>query len=353
MDATDIAEVDRFAVPKDTLGLHVLREPQGLKPDEFAVDVVAVHGLGGDSFATWTDEDSKQLWLKDFLPISPFFRGARIMTFGYDARPWLRPGGDPATEGRAFTFAESLVGALKTKRTLTGTEGRPILFVGHSLGGIVIKLALVYSCNRQFLYRDIYESAKSIAFFGTPHQGANIATWSGYLESIAKVVGVTRTAALEGLETWSPSLLELQRTFSGQVPRLIITSFWEKQPYNGVNVVNEGSASLSSFNEVFIGLDANHRTICKFASEDSSVYRDVVQNLEAMIHGIQHPPEGVGTATTVRARDAVSDVQLPRSARDPSEGPEFPPVPSARIGQSSAGPIETTSLEERMRALRE
>jgi hypothetical protein len=29
MDASDIAEVDRFEAPKDTLGLHVLHEPKG------------------------------------------------------------------------------------------------------------------------------------------------------------------------------------------------------------------------------------------------------------------------------------------------------------------------------------
>lgn len=32
------------------------------------VDIVAVHGLGGHFEETWTDSDSKQLWLRDFLP---------------------------------------------------------------------------------------------------------------------------------------------------------------------------------------------------------------------------------------------------------------------------------------------
>lgn len=45
--------------------------------------IVAVHGLGGDPFATWTHPKSKAFWLKDFLPSK--IPDARIMTFGYNA----------------------------------------------------------------------------------------------------------------------------------------------------------------------------------------------------------------------------------------------------------------------------
>jgi hypothetical protein len=41
------------------------------------------------------------------------------------------------TTGRVFTFGEDLLGALSDARL--GARGRPIIFLGHSLGGIVIK----------------------------------------------------------------------------------------------------------------------------------------------------------------------------------------------------------------------
>ena len=44
---------------------------------------MAVHGLGGDAFTTWTHPKSKAFWLKDFLPQQ--IPDARIMTFGYNA----------------------------------------------------------------------------------------------------------------------------------------------------------------------------------------------------------------------------------------------------------------------------
>ena len=43
--------------------------------------VVAVHGLCGDPYDTWTNEVSKKLWLRDFLPSQ--VSNTRIMSFGY------------------------------------------------------------------------------------------------------------------------------------------------------------------------------------------------------------------------------------------------------------------------------
>jgi hypothetical protein len=45
--------------------------------------IISVHGLMGKSFSTWTDQKTKSLWLRDFLPEA--VPSARIMTFGYDA----------------------------------------------------------------------------------------------------------------------------------------------------------------------------------------------------------------------------------------------------------------------------
>ena len=45
--------------------------------------IVAVHGLCGDPFDTWTEETSNKLWLRDFLPSQ--VPNTRIMSFGYDS----------------------------------------------------------------------------------------------------------------------------------------------------------------------------------------------------------------------------------------------------------------------------
>jgi len=86
------------------------------------------------------------------------------------------------------------------------------------------------------LYGDIYDSVRSIFFFGTPHQGAEAAIWATYLGHISKAVGIRRANVTKELQTWSVPLTELTVLFSEQIPDLLITSFFETQPVYGVVV---------------------------------------------------------------------------------------------------------------------
>jgi len=46
--------------------------------------VVAVTGLAGHGFGSWRSRETRQMWLKDFLPDD--VKNIRIMTYGYDSR---------------------------------------------------------------------------------------------------------------------------------------------------------------------------------------------------------------------------------------------------------------------------
>jgi hypothetical protein len=56
-------------------------EPQA----DYDLDVVAIHGLTGHPFETWTynEHGRNVLWLQDLLPNA--LPGANIYTYGYDA----------------------------------------------------------------------------------------------------------------------------------------------------------------------------------------------------------------------------------------------------------------------------
>jgi alpha-beta hydrolase superfamily lysophospholipase len=49
-------------------------------------------------------------------------------------------------------------------------QKRPLVLVGHSMGGIVIKQALVTSASQD----NILSSTKLIVFLGTPHRGSHL-----------------------------------------------------------------------------------------------------------------------------------------------------------------------------------
>jgi hypothetical protein len=48
----------------------------------YNADIIAIHGLGGTAFKTWTHGNGR-LWLRDFAPNE--FPGARVYTYGYDS----------------------------------------------------------------------------------------------------------------------------------------------------------------------------------------------------------------------------------------------------------------------------
>jgi hypothetical protein len=80
---------------------------------------------------TWTDENGK-LWLRDFLPSQ--LPSARIMSFGYNS--------DTALSNSVTDIdgvANTLLFRLRGLRPLEVEKKRPIVFISHSLGGIVVK----------------------------------------------------------------------------------------------------------------------------------------------------------------------------------------------------------------------
>jgi hypothetical protein len=87
---------------------------------------------------------SEPLWLSDMA--RGFGDSARVFTYGYDA-DILFTQGDHTSGGRIAEEARSLLQNIVTNRKRAGREDKPIMFVGHSLGGLIIKQALVEAAN--------------------------------------------------------------------------------------------------------------------------------------------------------------------------------------------------------------
>ena len=67
----------------ERFGLFALTSEAEDNLDPRLPDIIAVHGINGDAFNTWTHGDDGALWLRDTLPSQ--IPGARVFTFGYDS----------------------------------------------------------------------------------------------------------------------------------------------------------------------------------------------------------------------------------------------------------------------------
>ena len=63
-------------------GLFLLNKNIGNEAQKYNIDIVAVHGLGGNAYGTWTHDNGK-LWLRDLLLED--LPGARVFTYGYNS----------------------------------------------------------------------------------------------------------------------------------------------------------------------------------------------------------------------------------------------------------------------------
>lgn len=80
------------------------------------------------------------MWLRDFLP--DYVPNARILTYGYDST-LLKNKSTASIREFSHNFLQALgaagVGAAGVDAAGVRESPRPIIFIGHSLGGILIK----------------------------------------------------------------------------------------------------------------------------------------------------------------------------------------------------------------------
>ncbi|KAL9114802.1 MAG: hypothetical protein Q9187_007413, partial [Circinaria calcarea] len=76
--------------------------------------IVAVHGLNGDAFKTWTTKNTRKFWLGDADLLPANLKRARILTYSYDAAVTSLFG--KTSSDRILQHAHSLVAELVADR---------------------------------------------------------------------------------------------------------------------------------------------------------------------------------------------------------------------------------------------
>ncbi|KAK0734064.1 hypothetical protein B0T26DRAFT_797979 [Lasiosphaeria miniovina] len=217
-------------------GLYLVKDcSSDGRSGQSSIDIVAIHGINGHCIKSWEDAKTGTYWLRDLLPGK--LPHARIMTFQYDSK-----------------------------------KDRPIVFLAHSLGGIITKSMLTkVREDSQLGTVGILNNTKGIIFFGTPHRGSKSANW-------AAVVSKTTSTTLLGqdsqllklLELHSPDLLKISQDFRGLASEYAITSFYEQNAHRMARtlIVDKMSAIVGLVHEDVLMLGGDHSSMCKFAKGD-------------------------------------------------------------------------------------
>ncbi|KAE8446926.1 hypothetical protein EG329_011557 [Mollisiaceae sp. DMI_Dod_QoI] len=292
----------------------------GVEP---VADLVFVHGIQGHPEKTWTysenqiepnrsghrvvrmfsrkkqsqeegsNETSHLFWPKDLL--AKDFPNSRVLTYGYDSQVSKFFKG-PANQSGILAHGESLMRALEVQRR--GCRQRPIIFLVHSLGGIILKQALFRSKNAmeedQDL-RDIYQSTYSIIFFGTPHRGSSYAQMGVLARDIAVAAGFdARDSLIRSLKPDAEVLSFLRDEFARMLydRAFKIYSFQEGQGFKGIyslsrKIVDDESSRLDDAREGRDFINANHMMMCRFRDKNDEGYNKVKSVVSKYMDEIQ------------------------------------------------------------------
>ena len=297
-----------------SLGLHVVHQPELPAP----LDIIFVHGLGGDSRKTWSkNHDSGLFWPGIWLPLEPGIGNARILTFGYNAN--FRPGA-PKSLSNITDFSKELLYEMGFGRDDNGQNldiGKvPIIFVVHSMGGLVVKKAYILGQNDEE-YQNIIRSVSAILFLATPHRGTNLAK---VLNRVLKVSLQSPQQFIADLDKSSPALEDLNEQFRHIAPKLSIVSFYETLTTSvgpkKMMVLEKDSSVLGYPKEISKALDANHHDVCKFSDPQDPNYVSVRNALQTLVGRFQ--PKGVG----VLAKQVSDETKDIKNLLGISSGPE-------------------------------
>jgi len=222
---------------------------------------------------------------------------------------------------RAENALDRLVGA--------GIGQRPLCFITHSLGGLLVKSILRRSADSQFPpdRLQVVEQCRGVLFLATPHHGSRLADLAGaikvYLPSVSTL----------DLKDNDDHLMDLYEWYRSYAPshHILTRSYYENKETKGVEiVVRRSSADPGVAGETARGptpLDRDHLEISKPRNRQDQAYIGSTQLIRLILSG-EAPaagPERSSTTGTSGATAASSSPQ-PLPAPPASTPPSNPPV---------------------------
>ncbi|KAH8727391.1 hypothetical protein GQ44DRAFT_758100 [Phaeosphaeriaceae sp. PMI808] len=263
------------------------------KPDvPMAADVIAITGLDGHAYGSWRGKGNLgRMWLCDFL--SKDLPCCRTMTYGYNSK-LTSHGVDTIMD-----YGRELIEELKKVRNTEELRQRPLFFIAHSFGGIILAHCLVKAVQTNEddhpTIASLHKATYGMLLFGIPHKGLVV-------DDIQKMLGGQdnhpRSALLEQIRAKSDLLAFQLADFKNLIRDRKVVSFYEtgqtrqlefdseskrwKRTGDFVTTVDTDSAllQLPDSMEEKIPLHADHSQVVKFNARNDQGYRSALDKLK-------------------------------------------------------------------------
>lgn len=145
-------------------GLTMLYSPYADLPEFHDINILAVSGLGSHPFGSFVNKQDGHMWLADSLPQD--LPTARVIVFGYNTA---------LQNSTSFAELDDIAGWFHAamSRIFQSGSRKPIILIGHSLGGLLIKETLI-RLSESDTDAALLRLIVGVFFFGVPNDGMKI-----------------------------------------------------------------------------------------------------------------------------------------------------------------------------------
>ncbi|XP_071468980.1 protein SERAC1 isoform X2 [Marmota flaviventris] len=237
------------------------------------------------AFKTWRQQDSERILIEKTLEDEDRYTtcwpktwlardcpALRIISVEYDTTLSDWRAGCPA-ERKTIAFRSN---ELLSKLRAAGVGDRPMIWISHSMGGLLVKKMLLEASQKPEM-SPVISNTRGIIFYSVPHHGSHLAEYSVNIRYL-----LFPSLEVKELSKDSPALKTLQDDFLefAKDKSFQVLSFVETQPtYIGsmikLHVVPVESADLG-IGEL-IPVDVNHLNICKPKKKEAFLYQRTLQ----------------------------------------------------------------------------
>ncbi|GFS39137.1 protein SERAC1 [Nephila pilipes] len=293
-------------------GVYLLHPHIRSSKRELCADVIFVHGLLGATFWTWRQHDSMKkysdlheeetinsnyskpdsfirnysdspfytfCWPKDWLAVD--FPEARFISLDYNTCISKWKAHCPQQEERDGLDAKA--NYLLDKLLLSNVGKKPIVWITHSMGGLLVKQILVEAAaSKEKKVNSIAQKTTGVIFFSVPHKGSDLVKLFQSIPYISQP-----SIDIKHLQKGSEKLLSLHEKFKNFVHlnHIHVLSFGEsKKSKWGLTysmLVTEDSSDPGMGE--FYSLPLDHLSTCKPESRESKVYEKTIEFLNKCI----------------------------------------------------------------------